>query len=67
MGETDRANRTTQSIQVDAFDDPIATTVDHMTVHTPKCVFNESKRKSLLRHMYYNVRFCWKLSVCFTR
>ena len=48
MGETDRANRTTQSIQVDAFDDPIATTVDHMTAHTPKCVFNESKRKSLL-------------------
>ena len=32
-----------------------------------KYIFNESKRKSWLWHLYCNARFCWKLSVCFTK
>ena len=52
----DRANLITQSLQVDVFFDPLTTIVGHMTalryLKTPKCVFNEPKRKSRLCHIY---------------
>ena len=52
----DRGNLITQSLQVDVFFDPLATIVGHMTalryLKTPKCVFNEPKRKSRLCHIY---------------
>ena len=47
---TDRANRISQSFQVDAFIDPSATIEGHDTsqlyLKSSEYVFNESKRKS---------------------
>ena len=42
---------------------------DHSQLYfkSPKYIFNESKRKSWLWYMHYDLRYCWNLSLCFTR